>query len=382
MAQLEPRPSLSPPSYSSRLEAAPPTRRQCPHCTPSGERLPPEEDLNQPLPGWPNLARIITDNPGLEAFQSFRDLNIKSLLYYQAELHQLRAKLHNQEWTDLEGHRKFTDCEEEFLNESVEHLLESKYKQDRLARKQFDLITEIREVLEKYNAALIQYSQITAFPKAEPFNVTTLRRLLIAEPVALKINGAGSQSWGDIDIVPTISDPQNGPSIGQLALNLLPSLFRPKKREEDKLDLIFPHSDYEVDGLTRWVATKWIPFVLCFRKWWKKVKILPPDVEKALGAIWPNTRSQEPICPCKKAVTLNTFSKRRILHFTSGVATITACALPVAAITVLSKLHSNSEVLGVIALFAVAFAAGLMSLSGGARSVDIFTATAAYVFLS
>jgi len=64
--------------------------------------------------------------------------------------------------------------------------------------------------------------------------------------------------------------------------------------------------------------------------------------------------------------------------FTSSVATLVACVLPIAAITVLSKLQSNSKTLGIMALFTVVFAGGLMYLAGGASRVEIFTATAAF----
>jgi hypothetical protein len=51
-------------------------------------------DLKQPCHGWPELVKVMVESPGFEAFQAFRDLNIKSLLYYQAELVKLRRQLH------------------------------------------------------------------------------------------------------------------------------------------------------------------------------------------------------------------------------------------------------------------------------------------------
>jgi len=191
-----------------------------------------------------------------------------------------------------------------------------------------------------------------------------------------KISGPGTHSWDDITT--STSDSQKPPSIGRRLLHLLCSLFWPKEPEENKLDLIVPRSGHAVDGLTRWVATEWVSFLVDFRKWRKASKTPHPDPERPIAnAGQDSTSSQESTCACNKVSTMNTFSEHRMLQFTSSVTNIVACVLPVAAITVLSKLHKTSEVLGVIALFTVAFAGGLMFLSGGTSRVDIFTATAA-----
>jgi len=203
----------------------------------------------------------------------------------------------------------------------------------------------------------------------------------------LKVMGPGSESWGSIDRWNT--DPQVEPSSRLLFmqfLGIMLRLFWPRKdeEEEDKLNLITPRRVQKEDKLARWVGTELAPFVENFRRWWRKEhKILPPDIEKAISAVlpWHHHTSQEPVCPCKKnsvpPSTLNTYSERRILHFTSGVSIVIACALPIAAITVLSKIHGDGELLGTIAIFTVAFAGGLIFVGGGTRRVDIFTATAA-----
>jgi hypothetical protein len=57
--------------------------------------------LEHPLHGWPELAQLMAQNADLQAFT---DLNVKSLLYYQVELTDLREELRKLEWTDhLEG---------------------------------------------------------------------------------------------------------------------------------------------------------------------------------------------------------------------------------------------------------------------------------------
>jgi hypothetical protein len=62
-------------------------------------------DVNSPVPGWPTLAKVMAQTPDFEAFASFKDLSIKSLLYYQAELIYLREELHKIEWEDNRQHK-------------------------------------------------------------------------------------------------------------------------------------------------------------------------------------------------------------------------------------------------------------------------------------
>jgi len=50
-------------------------------------------DFGQPLHDWPELAV----NIDIQAFPAFTDLNVKSLLYYQAELTMLKKKLQQME---------------------------------------------------------------------------------------------------------------------------------------------------------------------------------------------------------------------------------------------------------------------------------------------
>lgn len=80
-----------------------------------------------------------------------------------------------------------------------------------------------------------------------------------------------------------------------------------------------------------------------------------------------------------KAETVETYSGKSMLQFTSRVATIIACLLPTVAIAVLSKIHDTGPRLGAIAGFTAIFAAGLMGLTdAGTSRVEIFTATAAF----
>jgi hypothetical protein len=140
MAEHELQPSGSPPGYTTAPASTP---RPCQKC---GHIIGPQEE---PLPGWPLVTKVIVENPGLEAFPSFRDLNIKSLLYYQGELDQLRTKLQKQEWEDHNNPPQ-SDGDDLNLAARVDHLLICKDLSGD-GRAQIDLIAKIREVLNKYS---------------------------------------------------------------------------------------------------------------------------------------------------------------------------------------------------------------------------------------
>jgi len=57
--------------------------------------------VNQKLEvGWPKLAQELAQAPSVEAFPRFRELNVKSLLYYQVELSKLEQQLQQIELDD------------------------------------------------------------------------------------------------------------------------------------------------------------------------------------------------------------------------------------------------------------------------------------------
>jgi hypothetical protein len=113
------------------------------------EKLPdPEDNPGIRLHGWPELAQLITKYPDLEAFQPFRELHIKSLLYYQAELDGLKNSLHDAEWTD---HRYGEFEQAGDLSKRVDKLLECEYNKTAEGRHQFELIQKMRQVLKDYS---------------------------------------------------------------------------------------------------------------------------------------------------------------------------------------------------------------------------------------
>jgi hypothetical protein len=90
--------------------------------------------------GWPQLAQLMADTPDFAAFPRFRDLNVKSLLYYQVELNSLRKKLHRLEHAD-KAHpqrKKYALYADTLVNEAN-------------ASEQLQTMRTIRTVLKEYS---------------------------------------------------------------------------------------------------------------------------------------------------------------------------------------------------------------------------------------
>jgi hypothetical protein len=110
----------------------------------------PANNVNYPVAGWPTLAQIIAQKPDLEAFPSFKDLSIKSLLYYQAELISLRKELHKVEWADF----RISNEDSSSFAENLSHLISARNKAIRNKEdppQQWIIIEKIRNTLEKYS---------------------------------------------------------------------------------------------------------------------------------------------------------------------------------------------------------------------------------------
>jgi hypothetical protein len=365
----------------------------------------PINDLNHPCHGWPDLAKLMSENPGLEAFQSFKDLHIKSLLYYQAQLDGMRKDLHLHEWAD---HRLSTFPNAAKLSSRADTLLLCEGKTEE-QRAQIDKVNKMRIVLKDYSDALLRYSKINELPVADPFNVNTLHNLLRkpdSENRERHIAGNGSDSWGKLD-----EDLPDEKTPGQQFIHFLRSLtiFWAEKQEPKKplYHLVVPGKRRDADGLTRWVANQWIPFWDNVRKYITAPEDTPgtdpehqvtdkkdderrpsnistaPTLVKVISRAFigrrPSTGGPTENPPDKTDKDLVTYRIRRIRTFTTFITTIVACLLPTAAIAILATMHSTAKVLGFIGLFTALFAAGLMCLTDSSTSrTEIFTATAAF----
>lgn len=88
--------------------------------------------------GWPHLAHLMASTPEFAAFSRFRDLNIKSLLYYQCELNVLREKLNYKENVDLNNGNDY--------NVNAEKLITADPVPE-----QYKMILDIRALLKEYS---------------------------------------------------------------------------------------------------------------------------------------------------------------------------------------------------------------------------------------
>lgn len=100
-----------------------------------------------PVDGWPKVAAYMAKTPDFASFGRFRELNIKSLIYYQAELWRLRDDLHNAEWRDrVTG----TGGPEKYAKRACSLIKSPKSSPGKL-KGQWEIIQEIRKVLKEYS---------------------------------------------------------------------------------------------------------------------------------------------------------------------------------------------------------------------------------------
>jgi hypothetical protein len=259
---------------------------------------------------------------------------------------------------------------------------------------------------------LLQYSKVNELPGPETFNVESLHTW-IQDHIrnTLNITGPGNDTWGDLTKMPKPK------SLCHEFGSLLGSILWETKSEEENLDLVIPRKEADIDPLTRWVAGHGTPFWHNLKNAFKKT-----STYKAVAPIWrllckpfksrqnkddklpggtlskqrthsnastlsafkrwmmfqqtaqPEKRKEE----ADEPPSLATYSMNAMIRFTNFVATVVACLFPIIAIVVLSKLHTQAQILGFIALFTAIFAIGIMILcDSGTSRTEVFTATAA-----
>ncbi|ORY09025.1 hypothetical protein BCR34DRAFT_603173 [Clohesyomyces aquaticus] len=329
------------------------------------EAAPAQND--DPLQGWPQLALLMSKTPDLAAFPRFRDLNVKSLLYYQCQLTILREKLQELEKSDAREGKDWAQY--------ADDLVES-------GSAQFQTMEEIRKVLKKYNKAMLQYSKICALSDPDPFNMRTLRKWLRNEACAnFAVRGRGGleNTWGDVYKNP---DEEVG-TIWTQFFRLISHLIWARSPSIGDLDLAVTAPQTKVDGLTRWVVTEFIPFRRALGRKWKEMMEKKKNTDEEATTPSPVSSVTPPTVPSgpavKKEETIVSWSEKGALRVTSGISTVVACLLPVIAISVLSQLHGIRNLLFCLAGFAVIFALGLIFLTQGTSSrTEIFAATAAF----
>ncbi|KAH0557186.1 hypothetical protein GP486_005022 [Trichoglossum hirsutum] len=347
------------------------------------------KDLNNPVEGWPRVALLMAKTPDFAAFSRFRDLNIKSLLYYQAQLTNLRNKLHEKEYEDARGtdedRRQFAS-RADFLMCSEESDQLKLVREIRIILKEYSMFTQpdiaVVTLMNVLDEALLQYSQISALAEPDIYNMKNLRKWLRHRNAGnFCIGGDGEQNiWGDL-----YTDPDEGAvSLWRQFWTVIWTFIWPQPLPTNDSDLVMTRPTNRVDGFTRWVACCFIPFYEDFCRYREEKeaeklrKRTGPDLEKHSRRVFGSVRPENWVSKVEKQKTLETWSEKGMLRFTSSVSTVVACLLPTVAITVLSQVNGTRNLLLCVAGFAVMFAAGLIFLTNGTSSrVEIFTATAA-----
>jgi hypothetical protein len=393
-------------SAASAADAPQPQFSQdCKEChTFMNNSLDPKNDLCCPVHGWPELARVMAAHPDFATFQRFRDLNVKSLLYYQAELADLRRELHKIEWED---HRDggFEDASR--LSSRIDVLWRSgEAANPERTRKQWLLVQRIRGILKDYSKlvscvthhiyltastdeALLQFSQISALPDPETVNRKALKQWIM-NPGKNQILGPGADSWGNLA---TKEDDHKDVSIAWEILGLIGGLILPQKDSNDRtLDLVATGPSPKIDPFTNWLMSRYIPFIQKIqqgssRRRRRQIRHRNDIEAQAQNSI--ETQSQRPtlvpdltaqnsIKTQSQGPTLVTYSYSMFGTFTSSVSTMFTCLLPTIAITILAQLHRLRDLLLCLAGFTALFALAVPYLTrGSATKMEIFVASAA-----
>lgn len=131
------------------------------------------------------LCRLMSEHPELLILRSYSTLNIKSLLYYEAELAHLEVELMELESEDRycgSSPRKDFATDWKSLSTSSKHAsLLKAYGQPRNERDalQWQTMCRIRSVLRDYNDAVTQYAQLsTVMSKSSTRDLHNLRKWL------------------------------------------------------------------------------------------------------------------------------------------------------------------------------------------------------------
>ncbi|RDW74200.1 hypothetical protein BP5796_07642 [Coleophoma crateriformis] len=322
-------------------------------------------DTNNPTEGWPLLAKLMETVPEFAILSRFEVLNLKMLLYYQAEIKRLEKNLDELEKSDHyhgKGDLKDFACD---LGSLIP-------VGGAAASKQWTLVQRIQTLLYKYNKALLQVSQIAALPEPDPQTVESLRLWLTRTNGGdYSIVGLGADTWGDI-----FTEEEKDQKLIPHLLQVLRTLFWKREPTNEKYPLVKSRmvaikAPTKLDGFTEWVVREWIPF-------WHKQKPKSKAIRKASG-----DRDAEKGNRIAKSNnfpnTITQYSENSILRFTCSVATIVACLLPTLGIYIISTVDSIHIRIVYIIGFTALFAMALVFFTSAAHpKISIFTATAAF----
>ncbi|KAI9662602.1 MAG: hypothetical protein M1821_008769 [Bathelium mastoideum] len=289
------------PLQLSRLADQPPLEISSPHLS------------NVPA-GYPRLAMLMGLLPETAVFRRFGFLNKLNLLYMQAELKSLEEKLKEIQRRDCQGpgYEQYFTRDFRLLNDSEEY-----------ASEQLKLVLVIQAKLEKYNAALIQQSQMLQMTPPIKSDLEYIQHYLASKDMGpFALAGPDCEIWG--------------------------SVHEPKGHEPDIVTLL-PRK--ATDMFTKLLNNKGTPKLFQYGAG----RFLKPSPVHGLVGFEESTLSR---------VTYLT---------TTGLASL----IPVASIVVLYFISSMKLRLGFIAIFTVLLSMCLAFFTSAKRA-EIFALTAAF----
>ncbi|CEN59310.1 hypothetical protein ASPCAL01762 [Aspergillus calidoustus] len=265
--------------------------------------------------GYERLAGLMANDKGLSIFRSFKKLNAKNLLYLQAEIVNVQTELEGiieaDETSQDEDREKFSTsvC---FLKEGIES-----------GSEQWAKVLELRELLDKYNTAALQYAQILRLKRPHDTDRDVFKTWLSQNAFCSTI--AEFNQW-----------------FGEEGVN----------DEENERDLVTLCGRYEnVDSLTRWVF-----------------RVLVPWFHERVGV----RRTKE------KDIEAGTvyYDDEKIIRATRVTSTITSSVIPASSMLVLYLVDHMVWRLIIIVLYNIGFSI-ILGLLAKARRVEVFAASTA-----
>ncbi|OJJ70189.1 hypothetical protein ASPBRDRAFT_32063 [Aspergillus brasiliensis CBS 101740] len=269
------------------------------------------EDNN--LEGYDKLAAVMALDSGSCIFRRFAKLNAKNLLYLQAELADIEEELKD----IIAEDKKSASSEKANYPYSVWELKESLHRKDEYPE-QWMKVLEARKMLNEYNTALLQQSQLLRFSKPETDDLEVLQDWLSREQSEKKLLYPENQWIGN-----------------------------------NAKDLVALHSRHDsTDKFTRLVYTRVIPL---FHKWLGYRNTARKDIE---AGVW-------------------YYDNQRIRSWTYVVSLLISALLPATSVVALYFIQQTAAKFIVIFVYNVIFVL-VMGLMVKAKRVEIFATAAAF----
>ncbi|KAL2845647.1 hypothetical protein BJY01DRAFT_234862 [Aspergillus pseudoustus] len=274
--------------------------------------------------GYDRLASLMASDKGLSIFRSFKKLNAKNLLYLQAEIVNVETELEGLIEADLTSN----DNVREQFSTSVYYLKEGL---DQGQSEQWEKVLQLRELLDKYNSAALQYAQILRLKSPHATDRDVFKTWL-AENTFCSTVTEMDQWFGNCE---EDDDDEDG------------------YVNENERDLVTLCGRYEnVDSLTRWmfrVGIPWFHQLVGYRS--TKAK----DIEA--GAVY--------------------YDDEKIIRATRVTSTITSSVIPASSMLVLYLVDHMIWRLAIIVFYNVGFSI-ILGLLAKARRVEVFAASTAF----